>query len=113
MSVSAPCPLTIRPSLDTRTVTSPCESVPLVMLLTEYSSRSVPVCRRLSIALNEASTGPPPVAVALCSTPSTARVTCAFGISPVSEQTRRYRNFTRSFSAVRLASVTSACKSSS
>ena len=35
MSVSAPWPLTMRPPLVNRTVTSPCESVPLVILFTE------------------------------------------------------------------------------
>ena len=35
MSVSAPCPLTMRPAFAKRTVTSPCESVPLVIALTE------------------------------------------------------------------------------
>lgn len=35
MSVSAPCPFTMRPSFASRTVTSPCESVPLVIALTE------------------------------------------------------------------------------
>src|SRR5215471_20676233 len=35
ISVSAPRPLTIRPSLSSRTVTSPWASVPVVMALTE------------------------------------------------------------------------------
>jgi hypothetical protein len=35
MSVSAPMPLTMRPLRESRTVTSPCESVPSVTLLTE------------------------------------------------------------------------------
>jgi hypothetical protein len=78
-----------------RTVTSPCASVPLVMLLTEYSSRSVPVCKMLSIALNEASTGPPPSAVALRSSPSSVRVMWAhrglagFRTNPQITQLRR------------------------
>ena len=43
MSVSEPWPLTMRPPLDRRTVTSPWASVPLVMLFTEYSCSSAPL----------------------------------------------------------------------
>jgi hypothetical protein len=35
MSVSAPTPLTIRPPFASRTVTSPCDSVPWVTAFTE------------------------------------------------------------------------------
>jgi hypothetical protein len=35
MSVSEPMPFTMRPARDSRTVTSPCESSPGVMLFTE------------------------------------------------------------------------------
>ena len=35
MSVSAPTPLTMRPPFDRRTVTSPCDSVPVVTAFTE------------------------------------------------------------------------------
>jgi hypothetical protein len=35
MSVSAPWPLTMRPPFSSRTVTSPWESLPVVMALTE------------------------------------------------------------------------------
>ena len=34
----------MRPPLDRRTVTSPCASVPLVMLFTEYNCSSAPLC---------------------------------------------------------------------
>src|SRR5690554_593577 len=87
ISVSEPTPLTIRPPRSRRTVTSPWASVPLVMLLTEYSCRLQPESTRDSIALKVASTGPLPSASTVCSSQSTVRVSFALGTTPVSEQT--------------------------
>lgn len=54
------CPLTMRPPFSRRTVTSPCASVPVVMLLTEYNSKVEPVWTKDSMALKLASTAPLP-----------------------------------------------------
>ena len=95
------------------TVTSPCESVPLVMLLTEYNCSSVSLLIMVSIALNVASTGPLPSASPVASSPLTVKTIKACGTSPVSEQTFKDTSLTCSFSSTVPESVTSACKSSS
>ena len=60
MSGSDPTPLTIRPERDRRIVTSPCDSVPLLIAFTETSTSSAPLIASYSIALTVASTAPPP-----------------------------------------------------
>ena len=60
MSVSEPIPFTIMPFFSILTVTSPNESVPSVILLTEYNCSLELLPTIFSIALNAASTGPPP-----------------------------------------------------
>ena len=112
ISVSAPCPLTIRPPFSRRTFTSPCASVPLVILLTEYSCSSVSLFTSCSIALKTASTGPLPAISMCCSILSIANVTAAMGCSPVSLVTFRETSCTRSLS-VTIESLTKACMSSS
>ena len=61
MSVSDPIPLTIMPFFSILTVTSPNESVPSVILFTEYNCSTDSLLTIFSIALNAASTGPPPL----------------------------------------------------
>ena len=60
MSVSEPTPFTISPSFSILTVTSPNESVPSVILFTEYNCKFELLFTIFSIALKVASTGPPP-----------------------------------------------------
>ncbi len=87
MSVSAPLPLTMRPSRSSRTVTSPCASVPVVIAFTENSKSFEPDDTMRSIALNVASTGPSPWVSAEASRSPTPIATRACGTSPVSETT--------------------------
>src|SRR5882724_7989662 len=85
MSGSDPVPLTMRPARASRTVTSPCDSVPVVIALTEYSISSEPLFTLLSIALSEASTGPLPSDCASTSSEPTRKTTRACGRLPVSD----------------------------
>ena len=71
ISVSEPKPFTTLPPLASLTVTCPFESVPEVILFTEYNKSSVLDSAINSIALKVASTGPPPSAFAFFNSPST------------------------------------------
>src|SRR5213075_2382531 len=113
MSVSAPTPFTTRPPFARRTVTSPCDSVPVVTALTENSSSSAPLFAIVSIALKVASTGPSPCDSARFSAPFDLSTTVACGRSPMPLAWLMVTRCQCS-SVVRPAScATSACRSSS
>ncbi len=113
MSVSEPEPFTAMPSRARRTLTSPCASVPPVMLCTEYSCSCAPEFTIASMALKVASTEPSPSAVALRSSPSTTSDTVACGVSPISAHAFMPTSLMRSLAWLRSMSVTSAIRSSS
>ncbi|MNT60831.1 hypothetical protein D3C72_1984380 [compost metagenome] len=94
-------------------MTSPWESVPSVMALTEYSCRLACEPAIDSMALKVASTGPEPCAVALRSWPATLTTICACGTSPVLLATSRLSSLKCSGASALRLSETSACRSSS
>ena len=77
--MSEPTPLTITPSFSILAVTSPSESGPSVILLTEYNCSFELLLTIFSIALNVASTGPPPLDSLLKFLPFFSRTTSECG----------------------------------